>query len=485
MRGNFIIILLLCLPAFSVGCGDTSCSQDTDCKLPQVCVNAVCVDKYTVDVSVDMPVELDMPPETDMYDIDGFEMPEVDAIDLPVEDVTAEDVSTECTPSVTLPRAILGTDTDSGEGEHPEVVALTDGSFFLLGRKILDGGASAKLTVVKVTTAGTRGAEPIDILGTTTLPPYHPFVPVSDGMGVFFKDLAGIAGQRIVFIMRNSSGAHVGQWSLGETDTDTIEAAGVDNNVSVFTVWAEHVPASGGNLIKGGFVTYAGALGASNILVGTGMEDFGQPAIAFNGESYLLACFIHGDPDVDGSKDQLLLAEISSAGTTTASEAVELTNPAANLAVGRPVAAWAGTKWAVLWQESYDGTGVDTYLHLTTKVPAGMPLDTDIRTQWNPPITDFSARQTGELDMVWTGSRLGIAIKHDGLTAGKNVYFAEFSADGARVGDPALRINNAGTSNYNPSIAFTQTGGNQHYLFSWLQYSAEIYQVNVAAYGCD
>ncbi|MFH1435302.1 MAG: hypothetical protein ABIJ56_06265, partial [Pseudomonadota bacterium] len=209
MRGKFIIFLFLCLPAwFSAGCGDTSCSQDTDCKLPRVCVNSVCVDKYAVDVSVDFIAELDMAAETDgETDIDGFEMPETDGLDVPVEDVATEDVPTECTPSATLPRVILGTDTDSGEDEHAEIITLTNGKFFLLGRKILDGGTSAKLTVVEVTTAGTRGAEPIDILGTTTLPSYHPFLPVSDGMGVFFKDLAGIAHERIVFIMRNHAGA--------------------------------------------------------------------------------------------------------------------------------------------------------------------------------------------------------------------------------------------------------------------------------------
>ena len=129
---------------------------------------------------------------------------------------------------------------------------------------------------------------------------------------------------------------------------------------------------------------------------------------------------------------------------------------------------WAGTKWAVLWQESHDGTGTDTNLHLTTKVPAGVALDTDIKDQWDPPITDFTSQQPGELDMVWTGSRLGIVIMHDGMMSGKNIYFAEFSSEGIRISDDAIKINDPGTSNFNPSLTYLYDDPKEYYLFAWL-----------------
>jgi hypothetical protein len=123
-------------------------------------------------------------------------------------------------------------------------------------------------------------------------------------------------------------------------------------------------------------------------------------------------------------------------------------------------------------------------MHLTTKTPGDAALDLNITERWSPTISSFPHTQPGELDLVWTGRSLGILIKHDGLTAGKKIYFIELAADGARLSEPLL-VNTDATSSFNPSITYMETDSESYYLFAWLQSSSEgIHQVYTATYGC-
>jgi hypothetical protein len=134
-------------------------------------------------------VENDREPTEPAVDPNEEETREV--VDVPLEDAM-EDPSVECTPHQSAPRQILGMEAASGSGEHPEVVALTDGSFYVLGRKIVPTTEMPdELTMVNVTTMGTEGGEPFDLFGASSLPGYHPLLALGNDMGILLQGPAG------------------------------------------------------------------------------------------------------------------------------------------------------------------------------------------------------------------------------------------------------------------------------------------------------
>jgi hypothetical protein len=445
--------------------------------MPQVCLAGSCVNTYALDSSTDggeFEISPDGLPDTDT------DWTPPDGEDTPT-DTPGEEVPVTCVPQLSPIRPIMGDSIDSGMNEQPEVITLADNSFYILGRKIVTGDPPYKLTAIKITTSGTRGADPVDLIGTTQLPDLHPFIPVQSGMLALFKDLAGIAENKFIFVGYVPGEAPSSALQLGPSNAQSTEAHAVDNGTNLYVVWRQGDEVGGGSTISGCFVEYSVAASGVSTLAGDGTTDVGQPVAAYSGSGYLVAYFFHGDGS-DGSPDTLNLVELSDAGEPVGQEALQLEDDR-NSVVGRPAMAWAGDRWAVFWQEAEGGVDVPAVLHLTTKTPGSTALDLNVTSRWQDIITQFTQVQTGELDMVWTGSNLGLILKYDGQTAGKKIYFVELENNGDKIGNTLL-VNPGASSSFNPSLTFMQTARERYYLFAWLQYSTGIYQISTATYGC-
>jgi hypothetical protein len=414
------------------------------------------------------------------------------SVDRPGEDTSVDTLEEEtapaCIPSLSHLRPILSQtieSVDSGEHERPEVITLPDNSFYILGRKITTDVPPEKLTAIKVATSGSRGGDPVNIFGAADLPPFHDFLPVQDGMLTIFKDLAGLASGKIMFVgYIPSPPTPSSPLPLESTTANSDEAYAVDNHTNLYVVWTE-TEAGVSTTIKGGFVEYNVTGGVPIDLAGAAPPAaVGQPVVAYDGTGYLIAYFYHGGPDDPAGVDSLRLIELSADGVPgPEEETIDLELPV-NSIVGRPSIVWAGDRYAVLWQEAGGGDYTPSSMHLTTKMPGEAALDLDITERWIPPISSFPYTQPGELDMVWTGRSLGLLISHDGMTAGKKIYFIELRSNGDRLSEPLL-VNTGASSSFNPSITYMETAADSYFLFAWLQFSiGGICQVYTATYGC-
>ena len=474
---RFILSLACLLFLAPWGCGSKACNKDTDCKMPQVCLAGSCVNTYALDSSTDGG-EFDIPP-------DGF--PDTDADWTPPDgedtptDTPEEEGPVACVPQLSPPYSIMGSSIDSGMNERPEAITLADNSFYILGRKIVTGDPPYKLTAIKITTNGTRGSDPVDLIGTTSLPDHHPFIPQQSGMIALFKDLAGIAENKFIFVGYVPGDIPSAPLQLSPSNAESTEAYAVDNGTNLYLVWRQEDVINGGSTISGCFVDYSVEASDVTTLAGDGTADLGQPVTAYSGSGYLVAYFYHADAS-GTDVDSLMLIELDDSGALVGEEAVDLDDER-NSVVGRPAMVWAGDRWAVFWQEADGGVDVPSVLYLTTKTPGAGALDLNVTSRWQDIITSFAHVQTGELDMVWTGSSLGLILKYDGQTAGKKIYFLELESNGDKIGDTLL-VNPGASSSFNPALTFMQTSRDRYYLFVWLQYSTGIYQIFTASYGC-
>ncbi|MFH1435507.1 MAG: dickkopf-related protein [Pseudomonadota bacterium] len=106
IRTGNLLLLAVFLAVFS-GCADEKCTRDTDCVLPEICVNGACVLKDRPDVIMDAPFDLDMAGEdfiTETFDpsIDVIAEFELDAADPDIADVSEEEPEEELPPATVL-----------------------------------------------------------------------------------------------------------------------------------------------------------------------------------------------------------------------------------------------------------------------------------------------------------------------------------------------------------------------------------------------
>jgi hypothetical protein len=457
-------------------CGNT-CKQDTDCVLPEVCISSICINPYFPDGKPDLAGDFEE--STDWND----DKANPDGQDIP--DGWETDGTGPCSPQMSPKFQILGLNVESPADEHPEVVTLADNSFYILGRKYdaTEEDYPYKLTLVQISTSGRSTGYSVDIIAAAVLPGYHQLLAIGNEMGVLFEAHPDTGTDRLVYIHVIPGAVPPADIQpISVTDADSSEPYGADNGGNLFVVYKE-APAAAGSTIESCFVEHDGLTSTAGLrLGGDGTTSVGEPVVSYGRESYLLAYFYHGNP-ADSDVDRLVLVEVDADGAPieTAGQEVDLES-ADNKVVGRPAIAWTGDRWAVLWQEALGPDGSSSYLHMTTMVPGGAFMDVNITAQWSSAITLFSKNQPGELDMVWNGSSLGIAIKHDGGTSRK-VFFGEFEISGTIIGG-AFAVSDQ-TTTFAPSVTFMQTATERYYLFTWLSSSTGPYYIYDSTYGCN
>ncbi len=477
----------LALLILSSGCGQITGFEKRDLPVPD----------ETTDPDMDVPDD-SSPDET------GEEIPDIPAHDEaveamdsddPVEDEppetgdTTEEIPT-CEFVLTPIRTVFDDDPQSFRGNEPEVITLDDGSFYLLSAVYKDHAPPLyENRLVEIAKDGASASDPIEAIEAARLPGYHPLFTVNDGVGSVFRDMAGMPlGRNLKLVTITGLGGFTPLKFVGTLSPDSgyyIEAVGVDNGSNVFV--AINREEEEDFVIEGLFVDYNGEAGAPTLLARPmGPRYYGQPAVAYNGETYMVAYFSHLEVNIINDSDAMKLVEVDGTGEPTDFRA---TIPVFDLSdtkvVGRPSIVWTDEQWFVLWQESFEEEGGESHLHLTRITSGGITLDSDISSFWEPDITEFVGPQPGELDMVWTGEHVGIVLKHNDAGEDGDIYFTRFESDGMPTGEEPVPVSRRNSMNCNPAITYTEDETGRYYLITWLYLEpGGEYHTRAAVYGC-
>ncbi len=458
--------------------------MDTECPLPQVCIEGRCMDRAS-DGTVDVVWDGDPP--------DGLDVP----VEGPDVDPDAEpDGTGPCTPAFAdQRRTIFGglnvSTGDEGDPDFPELLTLNNDQVWIMGRIWSSPSASdtPKLTYV---TVNPRNALPggswYHPLGSVDLAALHATVPLGDpstdpaiAMATVFPDVHGIASNQMLYMILGApptAGTPTGFTGTGPYSSDPAAASAGD---SFLAVWRQGNSTDSNAYINFGIVDAAGAVTGSGTAAGDSTEDLNEPALAFNGAGYGLVYFVHAG----AGADRLEFVELDAAGAAVSGSNQSWTVGGDNTVVGRPVIAWDGTRYALMWEESA-GTGA-SHLNLSFVEAGGASVtDTTLEDVLSPTVGTVTNEQRGMLDLVWTGERYGVVWVHSDITVSRvRVWFFEMDADGAVTDGPHL-LNPDSTQTHNPTIAWIETPAMRYYVFGWNEFSSSsgVHVLYTYTYGC-
>jgi hypothetical protein len=465
--GALALSLIVSVTALHSGCSGDSCTKDTDCELPLVCVASACVPAGT---QHDVPLP-DADGDADA-DADGDADADADGdaddgeADVDADGEVEADGDGGCT-AVTSPPLSIAPTTGAADGDE-RVVALRSGTgFVFFGRP--PGPISADgLRFARINLDGTVVSPPGPVwtLSSVDIGPVHPLVELPDGTlgAAFILPTGGTAGVWIKIVpTAGSSGAapnmlpgtdaNSGEPSITYDGTDLI-VVWTQSNAGTIEVRGQHVSASAGTAI-GSFSTIA-----------SGPTGTGVPRIlwATGGTRHALAYFNASDG---------ALHVLSLDGTLAIQSDATLAPPAGESFVGSPALAWSGTTFALAWETR--GVGSST-LHLATFAPGETPLEHAILSG-----IALSSSENGQLSLTWAegANEWGLAWRH-ARTGRVGISLARIAADDYRTVEGPVDIHPESTTAWYPSIAYNSGT----YMFGWIEQSASIYPMYVSTRGC-
>jgi len=484
MKTRVWCALVLALAA--AGCGETKCKMDTECPLPQICVDGRCVERSS-DGTVDLLTDVDHP----------------DGLDVPVD---GEDVNPDAEPDGTGPctpefadqrRTIFGglnvSTGDEGDPDFPVLLTLSNDQVWMMGRIVSSPGGTdtPKMTFVRVNPAN---ALPQSLwyhpITNTNLDAVHPTVPLGDpatdpsiAMATVFPDVDGSASNQMLYMIvgtEPSTGTPLGFTGTGPYSTDPA-AASAGN--SFLAVWRQGNSTDSNSYLNFGIVDTAGAVTASGTAAGDSTEDLAEPALVHNGTGYGLAYFVHAGAGADRAQ----FVELGADGTPVTGSTQSWTVEGDNTVVGRPVLAWDGDRYALMWEEAA-GTGA-AHVHLSFIEAAGasttdLTLEDMLSTELESSVTN---EQRGMMNVVWTGERYGVVWVHADIVLGRvRVWFFELDSTGTLTDGPHL-LNPESTQTYNPAITWIENSTMRYYVFGWNEFSSSsgVHVLYTYTYGCN
>ncbi len=398
-------------------CGKTKCQMDTECPLPQLCVAGECVFRSSDAVIDDALWDLDV----DTFDMDTIGDPP-DGTDLPDSvDVEADDVPPTCTPNPpSLARVALGAGISSGpngDPDWPQIIttnvhlsAGTQPQVWAMGR-IVNGTSPDQLTYVKLTpTTGRPATVQYSPVGNQDLDRFHPVARIENGMVTVFKDLSGVAANKIMFIIMQfqptGSPESLPLASLVSSDEYSSHPNVAGSDTEIMVVWRQSCDACTTSRINFERMDLAGTSLGSGTIVGDGSENLDMPAIASSGTSYGIAYFVN----TGTGADRMEFLEVDSAGAAVAGSSVSTAVSAGMHLIdgGRPAITWSGSSYAILWEEVSGSAG---NLRFTTVTPATSYSYTDVVLNGSLSTTtgEITNVQDGMRDIECDGSVYGIA----------------------------------------------------------------------------
>jgi hypothetical protein len=461
---------LLLATALGGACKSDSCTKDTDCEMPLICVAEACVPAGTQqDVpgrDDGGPGDTDTPPtdadgDADTEDGPGEAVEDGDAPDGP--DAETADDAGGCTTVTSTPLNVIASAADGDE----RAAALRSGTGFLFFGRPPGPMSADALRFQRFGTDGAAVTAAMWTLSSVEISPSHPIVELPDGSfatafavpsgtgtGIWVKNVpsTGVLGE----IPRQvpATDASSGEPTITYDGTDVI-VAWTHNTGSAVEVRAQHFTASTGEAI-GSYVTLA-----------SGPSGTKEPRLvwATGGTRHALAYF----NGADGALHVLFLD-----GALTITNDFPLTPAASESVVGYPALVWNGTVFGLAWETR--GTG-SAAIHFATFLPDTAPAPGEPLSA-----TPLSASETGQLALAWgdTMNEWGLAWRYSqpGRTG---IALARLDASTFAVKEGPVDLRSETTAGFNPSLAYNAG----FYMVVWTeQPGSGSYPVYEATRGC-
>jgi hypothetical protein len=487
------------------GCGETKCNTDTDCPLPQVCVEGACqmraVDGATVDTIV-TDTALDPTTELDVVDVDVVE-------DTPGEEVVVGPCTPEFVPNA---RAIWGTTSSAGDGQDdpdkPQITLVGDDEVWIQSRIVTEHDATdlEKLLHRKIrpSTANAASIAYASIDTIDELDRDHAMTGLGSTMVTVFADVPGFLGNQMVWQIQTdlTDAGTVTRAGFSNSDANSSGPAVAAAETRFVAVWRQDDGATGNSTLRFGIVDQTGTEVATGTAAGDDTTDIGQPALAYSGSGYGLAYVVHAG----AGSDEVAFVELDADGVAVdgTQQSWTVTEPTSVIPQGAdrtdgdpsyPALVWNGEQYLLMYEEaSATATAEDpSHLHVKILEPGGTitaetTVEDDVAAEAS---LSVSGLQEGMFDVTWNGERYGVVWVHADLDKNAtNIWFFELSPSGELAVSSGLpaNLNATGTQSYHPAIAWVETEEIVYYVYIWDEFRAGTPPVHVTytySYGCE
>jgi len=454
------------LTAAGGGCKDDSCTKDTDCEMPYVCIKSACVPVGTV---VDVPVT-DVP--ADVPEADG-EAPAADgdadgdegAIEVPEDgeapdDGVEDDAGGGCRPVTSAPFNIVERAADGDE----RPVSLRSGAGFVFFGRPPGPVAADGLRFQRVNLDGSAAGVAMWTLSSVEISPFHPLVELPSGSFATAFEVPEGAGPGIwiKIVPSSGTGGEVPRQVPG-TNGGSGEPTLTFDGTDLVVAWT-HTEAGMVEIRAQHFVASTGVAIGEPVTVAVGPSGTREPRIAWGTTRHALAYF-------DGSDGALHVVMLD--GTLAETAEYTIGPPTGHSLIGYPSLVWNGTEFGLAWETR--GT-VSARLHLATFMPDAEPEEHDVLSD-----VPLSGTELGQVSLAW-GDRTnewGLAWRYT-QTSRVSIALARIDAvDFHRIAGP-VDIRPESTTAWHPSLAYN----NGFYMVSWIEQSGTNYPIYEATHGC-
>ncbi|MBN1769843.1 MAG: hypothetical protein JXB32_01175 [Deltaproteobacteria bacterium] len=451
------------------GCKDDSCTKDTDCEMPYVCIRSACVPVGTVfDVPVtdvpDVPEDdADVPPTDDTGpDGDADDGP----IDVPVDgdapDDGDEDDSGGCRPVTSAPFNIVATAADGDE----RPVSLRSGAGFVFFGRPPGLAAADGLRFQRLNLDGTAASAAMWTLSSVEISPFHPIVELPSGSFATAFEVLESTGPGIWLKVLASSGTG-GEVPVRVPDTTAAssEPSITYDGTDLIVVWT-HTD-SGTVEVRGQhFNAATGVAIGSPVTLAAGPSGTKEPRILWGDTRHTLVYF-------DASDGALHVLALD--GTLVEQAEHVIPPPSGHSFIGYPALAWNGTEFGLAWETR--GT-VSAELHLATFMPGAEPVEHDVLSD-----VPLSGTELGQVALAWgdlTGE-WGLAWRYT-QTSRVGIALARIDATDFHTIEGPVDIRPGSTTAWHPSLAYNSG----FYMASWIEQATEPtpYPIYEATHGC-
>ncbi|MBI5486880.1 MAG: hypothetical protein HY905_06080 [Deltaproteobacteria bacterium] len=478
LAATFLAGGLFALIAVPAGCESDSCTKDTDCELPLVCVRSACVhvgpqpdvgpvDDGGFDVDAD-GTEAD----TDGGGDDGIP-PEVDAdVDVDVDaddeggggDGDADaDGDAGCTP-VTSAAVSMNSSTGAVDGNERVAVARSGSGFVWLGRPP-GPTAGDGLFLGRFDLTGRAIGTAIFTLSGVEIAPQHPVVVLPDETVVTAFAVPSDAGIGIwTKIVPLPPATSVTPRKIDGTDETCGSPTITYDGTNLVVGWTDDDGAGNVQIFAGHFSPATGAGLDTPALLLTGPTGTGEPRIVFSTIRHALAY-------IDATDGALHVRSLD--GTFAQIAESILPTPASHTVVGYPALVWNGTVYGLLWETR--GTGSST-MHFATFAPDETPVEHDILGT-----VSLSSAETGQVALAWAQEQTewGVAWRNN-QTGRVTISFVRVDADTFALKEGPVDVRTEATTAWYPSVAYNLG----YYMFGWIEQAGALYPMYASTRGC-
>jgi hypothetical protein len=310
-------------------------------------------------------------------------------------------------------------------------------------------------------------------------------VPFGDSIATVLPDVDGVMGNQLVFMPLNMppSGALDGfPVTITGTNEYSKEPDAASGTSGIMTVWKQENGMDSNSTIGWAAFDTEGAESGTGTVAGDGTTELARPQIASNGTGYGVVYVLHAGAGLD----EVHFIELGAEGTPVDGSGQSWgVTESDNLVVGSPALAWGDGGYMILWEE---GGSTATHFHASQVEAGGLfPRDRTLEADLAPSTGAFTSdQQPGMIDVVWNGSRYGVAWVHSSISASRvRAWFFELDSDAVLVDGPIL-VNPDGTQTYNPSITWLETTTQYYYVFAWQEFSSAtaVHVLYTYSYGC-